>query len=228
MAMPGVAAVPWRIREERSGSGTGSVAGLPEQFLGGQDYVVDDLVDLYINGVFEGTAIAEPNAEGTGSPFFEIGFEAGDEIKLVRQSDGLERVLIAHDLEVLWASSRFDTVTGSAESRSEVLVLIGFSGDLARYETVDVFGSFSADFSVPGDLPEEQTTYDLSPGELVAALQFDEDNDVTAYFAAASDAVAQPSSRGECMDGGWQRLARSDGSAFRNQGECVAYFSRGW
>lgn len=95
--------------------GGGSVAGLPEQFVGGQDYVVGDLVDLYINGVFEGTAIAEPNAEGTGTPFFDVGFEAGDEIKLVRQSDGLERVLIAHDLVVLWASSTFETVAGSPE-----------------------------------------------------------------------------------------------------------------
>ncbi len=208
--------------------GGGSVAGAPEQFVSGQDYVVGDLVDLYINGVFEGTAIAEPNAEGTASPFFDIGFEAGDEIKLVRQSDGLERVLIAHDLEVLWASSTFDTVTGSAAPRSEVLVLIGFSGELARTETADVFGSFSADFTVPGDQPDEQTTYDLSPSELVAALQFDEDDDVTAFFAAASDTVAEPSSRGACMNGGWQSLARSDGSAFRNQGQCVAYFSRGW
>ncbi len=208
--------------------GGGSVVELPEQFVSGQDYVVGDLIDLYINGIFEGTATAEANDEGTGSPFFDIGFEAGDEIKLVRQSDGLERVLIAHDLQVLWASSRFDTVTGSAAPRSEVLILVGFSGELARFETVDVFGSFLADFSVPGDLPEEQTTHELSAGEIVAALQFDQDNDVTAFFAAASDSVAQPSSRSECMNGGWQSLARSDGSAFRNQGECVAYFSKGW
>jgi hypothetical protein len=209
--------------------GGGSVAGLPDQFVGGQDYVVGDLVDLYINGVFEGTAIAEPNAEGTASPFFDVSFEAGDEIKLVRQGDGLERVLIAHDVEVLWASSTFDTVTGSAAPRSEVLVLIGLESDeFVRIETVDVFGSFLADFSVPGDQPEEQTTYDLSPGVLVAAAQFDEDGDLTGFWAAASDAVAEPSSRNECMNGGWQSLARSDGSAFRNQGQCVAYFSRGW
>lgn len=208
--------------------GGGSVAGLPEQLVGGQDYVVGDLIDLYINGVFEGTAVAEPNAEGTGTPFFDVGFEAGDEIKLVRHSDGLERVLIAHDLEVLWASSTFDTVTGSAAPRSEVLVLSGESGECVRIETVDVFGSFLADFSVPGDQPEEQTTCDLSPGALVAAAQVDEDGDFTTFWAAASDTVAEPSSRSACMNGGWQSLARSDGSAFRNQGQCVAYFSRGW
>lgn len=30
-----------------------------------------------------------------------------------------------------------------------------------------------------------------------------------------------------CQHGGWQTLLRTDGSAFRNQGECVSYAARG-
>jgi uncharacterized protein YceK len=38
--------------------------------------------------------------------------------------------------------------------------------------------------------------------------------------------TTQRITRDDCRRGGWQRLRRADGSAFRNQGACVSYFPR--
>lgn len=35
------------------------------------------------------------------------------------------------------------------------------------------------------------------------------------------------SNKGDCKDGGWQNARRSDGSPFKNQGDCVSYTNRG-
>ena len=36
-----------------------------------------------------------------------------------------------------------------------------------------------------------------------------------------------PTDKDQCKDGGWQNLTRTDGSRFRNQGDCVSYFNTG-
>ncbi len=41
------------------------------------------------------------------------------------------------------------------------------------------------------------------------------------------EAFRTPSSHRECRDGGWQTLRRDDGTAFRNQGDCVVYAKTG-
>lgn len=38
---------------------------------------------------------------------------------------------------------------------------------------------------------------------------------------------ATPSSKESCKNGGWQTLTRADGSAFKNQGDCVSYVNNG-
>lgn len=39
--------------------------------------------------------------------------------------------------------------------------------------------------------------------------------------------IPQPQSKNECKNGGWQDLADSDGSPFKNQGDCVSYVATG-
>jgi hypothetical protein len=38
---------------------------------------------------------------------------------------------------------------------------------------------------------------------------------------------AHPQSRDDCKDGGWETLAREDGSTFNNQGDCIQYVNTG-
>jgi hypothetical protein len=42
-----------------------------------------------------------------------------------------------------------------------------------------------------------------------------------------SFAPAVPLSKDDCKDGGWRDLVRADGSAFKNQGDCVSYVNTG-
>jgi len=41
------------------------------------------------------------------------------------------------------------------------------------------------------------------------------------------EATNAPSDKEACKDGGWQNLTRSDGTSFRNQGDCVSYTNTG-
>jgi hypothetical protein len=41
------------------------------------------------------------------------------------------------------------------------------------------------------------------------------------------DPYAVPASMDDCKNGGWQTLKRADGSAFKNQGDCVSYTNTG-
>jgi len=53
-------------------------------------------------------------------------------------------------------------------------------------------------------------------------LRFDNANiDGTVYT------FDHPSDKDQCKDGGWQNLTRTDGTRFRNQGDCVSYFNTG-
>jgi len=39
--------------------------------------------------------------------------------------------------------------------------------------------------------------------------------------------LGMATSKDQCKNGGWQFLTRADGSAFRNQGDCVSYIDKG-
>ena len=51
---------------------------------------------------------------------------------------------------------------------------------------------------------------------------------LTAGVTAGSAGAAPNPSKDRCKDGGWQTLHRSsDGSGFKNQGQCVSYLNGG-
>lgn len=39
--------------------------------------------------------------------------------------------------------------------------------------------------------------------------------------------VPQPTNKDQCKDGGWEDLARADGTTFKNQGDCIQYVNTG-
>jgi hypothetical protein len=64
-------------------------------------------------------------------------------------------------------------------------------------------GTFNPSYNVETDLVNfNGTSYDFEP------------------YAVAHD-------KDQCKDGGWQTLKRADGSAFKNQGDCVSYTNNG-
>ena len=205
-----------------------SLLGAPfDQAAGGQTWDDGDVVDLYVNDVYVGTSIAEPNAEGSASPFFtpDPFPVAGDEVKLVRADPpGREEAHIVTALTPVSVSATEDTVTGMAAPSSEVFV---GSGLTSRTETASPSGEWVADFSVPGDQPGEETTLDIGPDTIGVAAQFDADGNGTGFLWAPTTAPPEPGSKADCKHGGWQGLADDTGTPFKNQGDCVSYVTTG-
>jgi hypothetical protein len=57
---------------------------------------------------------------------------------------------------------------------------------------------------------------------------FRRDDQWTPYSPAVQiTAFTVPATKDSCKSGGWQTLKRADGSAFKNQGDCVSYASSG-
>jgi len=100
---------------------------------------------------------------------------------VVSLSDGVTtKTHTVRNLAVTGVDADLDTVSGTAEPFTEVWVnACGESNCVNRYEVADGAGGWTADFSVPGDEPGEEPTYDLVPGSMVRAGQYDDDGDAT-------------------------------------------------
>ena len=205
-----------------------------DQYVSGQDWVPGDEIQLYLNGSYVATDIAHGNDEGSGSPAFfasELGFtiEAGDQVNLVRVSDGLSYSHTVTDLTVGWASAELDVVAGSAARDSEIHVV---AGDAMRSVLADpTTGAWTADFSQPGQQAWETSVFDIDADTVGIAVQIDGANNFagTFVFWAPTGAPPEPvpESKADCRKGGWRDLARPDGTSFRNQGQCIKYVSTG-
>lgn len=191
-----------------------------EQFVGGQSWTLGDVVDLYINETYVGTSIAEANAEGSASPWFDVEalgvvVAAGDEVTLIRQGDGHTVTTTVTELALTAVSVKLDTVTGTAAPGSEVWVAVcGLycdSNESERYVTVDADGNWAADFSRPGDRPEA-VTFDIRADTIGFAMQ------IGVLAAGATGLFWAPTvtDKDDCKGGGW-----NDYGIFKNQGQCV-------
>ena len=191
--------------------------------VGGQGWTEGDVADLYYNGDYLATSgPAEPNAEGTASVIFSaddlgITIVPGDEIEL-RMGGYSTGVHVVTSLAVTLVSATQDTVAGTAEPGSEVVVVIRPDDNVPlvtvdRYVTADADGNWLADFSKRGDRLDEQTTFDIGADSYGFAMQVDEDENATAFIW-----VPTVISKTECKDDGWQGFG-----IFENQGECMRH-----
>jgi len=100
---------------------------------------------------------------------------------VVSLSDGVTtKTHTVRNLAVTGVDADLDTVSGTAEPFTEVWVnACGESGCVNRHEDADEWGEWNADFSVPGDEPGEEPTFDLVPGSQARAGQYDDDGDAT-------------------------------------------------
>jgi hypothetical protein len=209
----------------------GLLLGAPvDSFIAGQDYVVGDQVELYLNGEYHSTVMAELNEEGTGTPSYAVTVVPGDEVKLVRVGDGHTEVMIVADISVTVANAETDVVTGRAPAGAQIVVVALPQDEFGeesvyRFVTADKRGVFVADFSVPGPTPDEASTIDLLEEGLGAALLQHGDLNMTALFWEATSATPEPAAKADCKLGSWQAMTNAYGVSFRNQGDCVSYVS---
>jgi hypothetical protein len=90
------------------------------------------------------------------------------------------KTLLVSSLHINSVDVDTEIVTGIAtpDRRIQAQVCVQ-DGCIDRWETVDASGSWAADFSVPGDEPGEERTFDFGPGTGVDAREWDEDGDNT-------------------------------------------------
>ena len=113
--------------------------------------------------------------------------------------------------------------------------LIG-NEDPGRYDFSEFGGSPFATYSqapddvLSGTVVEASIVVDSSwsndatggDGEMTTLIDnFNFNGDVTTF------GPSEPTAGGECKKGGWQDLEREDGTAFKNQGDCIQYFNTG-
>ncbi len=193
--------------------GADQIGATGPQATGGQSWGVGDEVDLFINGVYVATSIAEQNGEGSASPYFDLAvlgvtIVAGDEITLMLSDGSRTETHIVTGLSVTQVDVAADAVSGMAAPGSQVLVAVPGA---FRLETTNAAGQWSADFSQPGDDPIEASTADIVASTVGQALQFDEFGNFTWVFWKL-----ELTDKDQCKNGGWQNFG-----AFKNQGQCV-------
>jgi hypothetical protein len=125
--------------------------------------------------------------DARGSFFLEgvYDFVAGQTVTVAFDKDGNNEIVGVHtitDLRDLWTDPAADTVSGSAQPGSEVIVQVLADVDgwtPVRRAVTNESGEWSVDFSAPGDSEEDayKQIVDLKRGDGGSAHQYDEDGD---------------------------------------------------
>ena len=158
------------------------------QFVSGQNWVEGDVIELVLNGVSQGTAVAEANAEGTASPFFpDVSLETGDLLTLTAVSGaeaGFTSSHVVFELALTDVSVTADTVSGLATPLAEVVVFTAVELPFQyKVVTADASGNWLADFS---------STFDIVESTVGSAGRLDEQGNATGLWWSGSGQAPLP------------------------------------
>lgn len=135
-------------------------------------------VDIRVNGDYVATAQTDP-----GGYFNIIVGETFDLVSgsNVQVSDGVSsKDHIVTSLSITSVNVDTDLVYGTTAPNGRIQAEVcGPNYCVSRWETVDGDGNWSADFSIPGDEPGEEQTFDFVPGNGLDSREWDEDGDNT-------------------------------------------------
>ena len=160
----------------------------------------------------------------------------------------MNRFLAAASLMVgiLYTSGAIALSTGSGTVRAAtptITAVVPNTGPTTGGTTVTLLGSgFTAVYAVsfggilvPAVVFNDATLVVTAPAHPAGAVDVIVINpegtssptpaDVYTYVGPSGPPV--PSTADDCKKGGWQLLARADGSTFKNQGDCVSYTRNG-
>jgi len=137
-------------------------------------YVDDD--DNLVNGtLYSDTKLADPG--DCGEPCFDLqgvfDLQVG---QFVTFTDGsVTKVVQVSVLHITDIDTTNETISGVADAGSDVLVNIHSQGGNPRHVVAAGDGSWTVDYSVPGDEDFEANTADLEPGDHGRAIQLNPD-----------------------------------------------------
>ena len=139
----------------------------------GNDWVPDSSLTVEVHGI---STDVTTDMWGLFETHISEDIVAGDTVTVTQSAETKSHMVTALSFTMVDADT--DMVSGSATPFSELDIWVG-GEDATRHETVDLNGTWLADFSTPGDAPGEEGTADLEHGSNVDASQCDADRDCT-------------------------------------------------
>ena len=163
----------------------GFTAQLKEGSIGGGNWAVDKLVELKING----TAVAASLPEVVSvDPYYAVvqfqpegwSFAPGDEITL--DNGEFIKTLVVADIKIDNVDVETDRISGTGPAGYAMILLVAYGNDwiARRAFIIDGTGTWSVDFSVPGENFGEDPA-DIIPNMYGEVYNTDEDGDSTSY-----------------------------------------------
>ncbi len=124
---------------------------------------------------------------------------------------------------IVTAAGRWDVCNGNCPSGPDGATNGDLGFCIGGLPAGELLGSLDgATFFAIGSGPTKVTgSGELSLGPNDCAYYPDNSGELTATV------IVYPISKDACKDGGWQNLSRQDGTAFKNQGNCVSYVNTG-
>lgn len=153
----------------------------------GWEWTVGETLTLNINGN-EYTGIVGVTSYDPNQSYIEFNLSGSYDI-LPGDFVSITNGLITKDttitkLELTEVNISLDIVGGKAAPGTNVDLWVCNTTDWVnfyRHVTADGDGNWTANFSTPGVLPDEQNTFDIVPGTWVDSQQMDPDNDTTMF-----------------------------------------------
>jgi hypothetical protein len=123
---------------------------------------------------------------------------------------------------LFFSSGQFPGTISTNEIHQNNIFDNGFGATYLGTETIDAEDNWWGDVSGPTNA----TTNPGGTGDGVSD-NVDADPYLASLAAGTPCSPAPPETKDDCKNGGWQALARLDGSSFKNQGDCIQYVNTG-
>jgi hypothetical protein len=128
------------------------------------------------------TVVVAPKDPSRTQVTFEMGDFTLQSGQTVRMTDGhTTKIQMVSNIAVTNVNPETDVVSGTAEPNTDVIVSVWSQDGASRSVKTNQSGHWLADFSVLGSGDKEQSTFDILPGQMGEAAQYDADGDRTRY-----------------------------------------------
>ena len=121
-------------------------------------------------------------------------------------------------------------VPGGCPGDTNDLAETGGNGEIVgTYDLSQVGGSGYTNYSAASAFFAAHPTYRIIGIQMVvdAGWAFPDGEQTITVTPTVEVNLPQPANANACKNGGWRTLFRADGSAFRNQGDCIQYVNTG-
>ena len=146
--------------------------------VAGWEWQPNEQVSITVDGSFITTAPVDENGYFNILVAELVNLEPGSRVEVSDETNTKVHTVTSLSIQNVNVDTEIVTGIATPESRIQAEVC-GPAGCIHRWETIDGDGNWSADFSVPGNEPGEEPTYDFVPGTWVDSREWDEDGDNT-------------------------------------------------